>query len=44
MEALCVINTVMGIIVDEENGSGVRHDNHTVPANGVDRGFAGTLS
>lgn len=28
MEALCVVLTVLGIVVDEKNGSGVRHDNH----------------
>src|ERR1043165_7720462 len=28
MEALCVELTVLGIVVDEKNGSGVRHDNH----------------
>jgi hypothetical protein len=28
MEALCAVSTVLGIIVDEKNGSGVRHDNH----------------
>ena len=28
MEALCVVLTVVGIIIDEKNDSGVRHDNH----------------
>jgi len=32
MEALYVVITVMVIVVDEKNGGGVRHDNHTFPA------------
>ena len=43
MEALCAVSTVLGIIVDEKNGSGVRHDNHLFPGNGVDSAFTGTL-
>ena len=28
MKALCVVITVVGIVVDEENGSSVRHDHY----------------
>jgi len=43
MEALCVVLTVLRIVVDKKNGSGVRHDNHLFPENGVDSAFTGTL-
>jgi hypothetical protein len=42
MKALCVVLTVLGIIVDEKHGSGVRHDNHICRQIGVNRPFTGT--
>jgi hypothetical protein len=40
MQTLCVVLTVVRIIVDEKNSSGVRHDNHAFPGKWcVDRAF-----
>jgi hypothetical protein len=43
MEALCVVLTVLGIVIDEKNGSGVRHDNHLFRKMAWMAPFAGTL-